>query len=99
MEADKICAFWDWFVANQARLAKLIRDQKTADFFSLVQEKLAEVFPFLDRMPELGIQPEEDSITLTLADFYMVSLEDGYQRLLEACPEALKADWKFEMAH
>ena len=99
VEADKICAFWDWFVANQAQLAKLIRDQKTADFFPLVQEKLAEVFPFLDRMPELGIQPEEDSITLTLADFYMVSLVDGYQRLLEACPEALKADWKFEMAH
>lgn len=99
VEADRVSAFWDWFAANQAQLAKLIRDQKTEEFFPRMQEKLTEVFPFLDRMPELGIQPEEDSITLTLADFYMVSLEHGYQVLLAACPEELKTAWKFEIAH
>lgn len=98
VEDEKIAAFWAWFAENQAEIARRIRAQETDDLFPQLQGKLAEVFPFLDRAPEVGIQPQEDSITITLVDFYMVSLKHGYELLLAACPEEAKKGWKFEIA-
>ncbi len=31
----------------------------------------------------------------TFADFYMVSLRQGYEQLVAACPEEIKARWRF----
>ena len=91
--------FWAWFCESEEKLRAIIKSGETDGFFELVQPALAKPFPFINRTPELCIEPGEEKIMLSLADFYTVSLAEGYKKLIEACPDAIKEHWSFEIVH
>lgn len=91
-------AFWDWFVANEMVLLKKLETQDYDAVFQMLQPKLKEVFPFIKRDLEFGIEPREDFYQITFADFFVVSLEHGYKELIKAAPKSLAEHWKFDIA-
>jgi len=91
--------FRDWFCENEEKLFALIKNGQTDEFFALIQPVLAKPFPFINRTPELCIEPAEEKITVSFADFYTVSLAEGYKKLIEAFPDETKARWNFEIVH
>lgn len=95
LDDDRVTEFWDWFGAEEKFLSAKLDTQAYDDVFPLIQQRLKAVFPFLERDPELAFQPEEDGVEIAFADFYMVSLRQGYERLVAACPEDIKARWRF----
>lgn len=98
LETEALDAFWVWFSKKEGELKQLLSQEDYDAVFGLMQPRLAALLPFLERDPELGIQPEEKGCTITLADFYMVALRQGYEALLERCPENLQTYWHFEIA-
>lgn len=91
-------AFWDWFVLNEASLMKKLEMEDYDTVFQMMQPRLKEVFSFMERELEFGIEPREGFYQITFADFYMVSLEYGYKKLIETSPEALSKHWGFDIA-
>ena len=91
--------FWAWFCENEEKLRAFIESGETDGFFKLIQPALAKPFPFINRTPELGIEKKDGKTEVSLVDFYTVSLAEGYKKLIEACPEAVKEHWSFEIVH
>ena len=90
-------AFWAWFSENEEKLFSAVESGETDGFFEAVQPELAKPFAFLKRTPELGIELKDGKVEAVLADFYSVSLAWGYTKLIESCPEKIKARWSFEI--
>ncbi len=99
LSEECIKAFWDWFVLNEKRFLETLEAQNYDAFFQEVQCKLKEVFPFMERDLEVGIEPKEDLYQITFADFFMISLEQGYKDLIESAPQSLIESWRFYTAH
>lgn len=99
VNADAMTAFWDWFTQNESVITEKLERKEYDPLFAMLQPQLARVFPFLKRDPEFGIMREESGVQITFADFYMVSLQKGYERLIAACPEALGSRWSFTVEH
>lgn len=99
IEDGKIDAFWNWFVLNDSILLQRLESEEYDTFSQMIQSKLREVFPFMERNLEFGIEPRGDFYQIIFADFYMVSLEYGYKGLIDAAPESLSKHWVFDIAH
>lgn len=97
IESDKIADFWNWFAKEQETLILYIKNEKYDVFFEKVQSQLAKVFPFLEISPEFAVEPKEGFYEILFADFYMKSLENGYDLLIQACPEEVKEKWTFKV--
>ena len=65
----------------------------------MMQTKLREVFLFAEKNIELGIEPKGSYYNITFADFFMISLEEGYKKLIDNQPDSLLQHWKFDIAH
>lgn len=98
MDQDAITDFWNWFVSHESILLSKLDAKEDDVFFQIMQPKLNELFPYMERDLDIGIEPGEELYTLTFADYYMVSLEHGYKELIEAMPESLIGKWKFDIA-
>lgn len=90
--------FWEWFVSSEADLLKTLESEDYDTVFQMIQPKLKEVFPFMERDLEFGIEPKEDFYQITFADFFMVSLEQGYKELIEKAPKTLVKHWTFDIS-
>ncbi|MBQ3489192.1 MAG: tetratricopeptide repeat protein [Clostridia bacterium] len=90
--------FWNWFISNEAIFLKNLEAQDYAAVFQMVQPKLKEVFPFMERNLEFAIEPRENFYQITFADFFMISLTCAYKELIEAVPPSLSARWRFDTA-
>ena len=101
VEINNTCIvdFWRWFEANAADFNSQLQSDAYDKFFSTIQAHLKSVFPFMERPCELGIQPTDYGYEITFADFYMVSLQNGYEQLIAACPDSLRQQWNFVIAH
>jgi len=99
IEDEGVSAFWNWFAENQAQLLEKLAQEAYEDVTVMMQSELRKVFPFMERELDLGMAPDENGYRVTFADFYMVSLERGYAKLIQACPEVVATKWKFEAAH
>ncbi len=96
---EQISAFWIWFVAHEIVLADKFKNGTYEEAFTLLQMQLKSLFPYLERDPDCAYELRDDRICITLADYFMVSLDKSYQQLLAACPEELKSRWCFEIVH
>ena len=96
---DAVNTFWGWFVSNETDLLKKLEEKDYDTVFQITQPKLNEIFPFVERDLDLGIEPGEDFYQITFADYFMKSLEHGYKELIAAMPQSLAAHWKFDIAH
>lgn len=95
---SSIEAFWDWFLVNEKILFKKLEMKDYDAVFQMIQTKLKEVFSFMERDLEFGIEPQEAFYQITFADFFMVSLEHGYKKLIEKAPKSLAEHWRFDIA-
>lgn len=95
--------FWNWFAAQQKMLRKgITKGSAKGHFDSLlppIQSRLKLVFPFLEKIPQVGIQATEDGGAILFTDAYSRSLTEGYTRLIKACPGELKDFWRFQLVH
>ena len=96
---EQIDAFWAWFAENEGAVAGCLAADAYAEAFALVQPRLRELFPFMERDLDIAFQPVEEGIRLIFADYYAVGLRDGYEKLIAACPANLENPWIFEIEH
>ena len=96
---EQIEAFWNWFGENEEELAEKIKANAHDDAFALLQSQLKGLFPYMQRDPDCAFEQREEQICITFADYFMVSLEKSYQRLMAACPDEYKSRWCFELVH
>ena len=98
LEDGIVDAFWSWFVSNENILLQAIEKKDYDTAVQMIAPKLKEVFPFMRRDLEFGIEPKGDLYEITFADLFMIGLENGYRELLEAAPRELLARWRFSIA-
>lgn len=91
--------FWDWFISNEMKFLEKLEAEDYEAVFQAVQQKLKEMFPFMERNLEFAIEPRENFCQITFADFYMVSLQYAYRALIETLPTLLTTHWSFDIAH
>ncbi len=91
--------FWDWFGESEAAIAECLAKDSYGDAFAMVQPKLRELFPFMERELDMAFQPAEEGINVILADYYAAALRDGYEKLIVAKPDTLVNPWIFVIEH
>ncbi len=96
LSKESIVEFWDWFVSNEVSLLKKLEMEDYDNVFKMVQPKLKEIFSFMERDLEFGIEPLDEFYCITFADFFVVSLEQGYKELIDAVPQSLAKHWRFD---
>ena len=89
--------FWTWFAENEAEFLKALDAEDYASVFAVVQPKLKELFPFMERDLELAFEKKETGYNIVLADFFMVSLAEAYRELIEAVPSPIAERWSLEI--
>ena len=99
VDAEKIAAFWQWFASYEGDMKRLLDRQKYDDGLTPVAKQLLETFPFLENIPNVGLGKNDRGYVVELKDYYAVGIVDAYQQLTAACPEAIKANWQFVIAH
>ena len=62
-------------------------------------EKLLETFPFLEETPNVALGKNEQGWIIRLQDLFAVAVMDAYEKLMSACPEEVKENWQFDIAH
>ena len=80
---EAIEAFWDWMLKNGSAIEKQPEGP--------ISEKIQTVFPELSFTPDLHAEGRK----ITLKDSYNATLMEGYELLIEAMPQELKATWQF----
>lgn len=95
---NRMEVFWDWFVSKEEVLLKMLETGEYDTVFQMIQPKLKEVFPFMERDLEFGIEPRDGFFQITFADFFVVSLEHGYKKMMEIAPKSLAEHWGFDVA-
>lgn len=99
---EKIQGFWEQFSLDQTEFQEALAGQDAHRISVRIWWLLRQVFPFLKEpsdVPKPQIRQAGRQWRISLADGYTISLEAGYARLLEACPDALKENWQFEIVH
>lgn len=91
--------FQSWFTEKQNSLDTYLRAESYDNVFALMQPKLSELFPYMERDLEFGLNPLEQGYKISFVDFYMVGLRKHYEDLIQACPEEIAKNWKFEIVH
>ena len=99
LDEDSIAAFWKWFNENEGMLAEMVEADAFDQAFYLLQGRLKKLFPYLQRDPDCAFTKKEGKICITFADYYVISLDKNYHRLIDACPEEYQSRWCFEIVH
>lgn len=96
---ENINGFWNWFVDNEEKVIQLIKNEKYDVVFEMMQMQLRKVFLFAENNIELGIEPQGSYYNIIFVDFFMISLQEGYKKLIDTQPESLLQHWKFDITH
>lgn len=99
LDEGKIAAFWAWFGDYADNLKGLLETEDYEKALTPVAEKLLETFPFLEEKPNVALGRNEQGWVLRLQDLYFVAIMEAYEKLLAACPEEIRAEWQFDVAH
>ena len=99
VDDEKIAAFWQWFAGYQAEMKGLLDREKYDEGLTPLAEQLLIAFPFLEEVPNVGLGKNDQGYVVELKDYYAVAIVAAYEKLLEACPEEIKASWQFAVAH
>lgn len=99
VEEANINAFWQFFVDQQDSLIALLKQENYEKFVAMIQEQLSKVFTFMKDGIEVGIEDDKGSYNVIFADFYMKSLDAGYERILALKPAEVKSCFTFTLSH
>lgn len=76
-----------------------MKNEEYDDVLEPLSAHLTELFNFVESEIEIGIAIEEDGYKVDMADFFMISLTKGYEKLISLCPKQIEATWKFQSIH
>lgn len=99
LDEEKISAFWAWFGDYADNLKGLLETENYEKALTPVGKKLLETFPFLEEIPNVALGKNDQGWVIRLQDLYAVAVMDAYEKLLAACPEAIGAEWQFDVVH
>ncbi len=99
LDAEKIDIFWAWFGSYAEELEDKLSKEDYENALTPVAEKLLEAFPFLEEVPNVALGKNDEGWGIRLQDLYIVAVMDAYEKLLAACPEEIRAQWQFDVAH
>lgn len=99
VEDGSITAFWDWFSRNSAALLGNLDRQEYESAMTQIADRLLDAFPFLEEAPYVAFGKNDVGYVVQLKDMYAVSVINAYEKLLLACPDAVKANWQFDVVH
>lgn len=85
----QIPVFWQWFEEQLPTLEKLTAEGEGDELLRMMEPQLLSLFPVGMERPEYGVEATENGLHITLCHCYSRTVEQGYQALLRACPEAL----------
>lgn len=91
--------FWEWFLTSETELVTLLAGEHSVRALEMIQEKLYEIFSFMERDMEMGIEIKNAQCLIDVSDFYSCSMNEGLKNLLEVQPEALKEHWVWTIIH
>ena len=95
VDAENIAVFWDWFTHYSPKLLSLLQQEQYEQAMAPVGDSLLTAFPFLEEPPYIALGKNENGYVLELHDCYAVGIQNAYEKLLQACPESVKAQWQF----
>lgn len=99
LDMEKITAFWAWFGDYSKTLSGLLAQEQYEKALTPVAEKLLATFPFLEETPNVALGKNEEGWVIRLQDLYAVAVMDAYEKLMAACPEEIRQQWQFDIAH
>lgn len=99
VEAEKIAAFWSWFRTEESNMKIQLDKQEYDAVIQLIANHLLEAFPFLEQLPYVALGKNEKGYVIQLQDMYAVGVIEAYKQLLNACPEAIRENWLFDVVH
>lgn len=99
VDEEKIAGFWGWFGSYSAELKAKLDQEEYEAALTPVAERLLATFPFLEETPNVALGKNEQGWVLQLQDLYAVAVMDAYEKLMNACPEEIKAVWQFDVVH
>lgn len=99
VDNEKIASFWKWFAEYESTLQNKLERQEYEAAITPVAEHLLDAFPFLEEQPYISLGQNEAGYVLELKDMYAVAVMDAYDKLLQACPEAIQSRWQFVVVH
>lgn len=90
--------FWKQFSENADAFQRLYEDDEDARANIQIEKLLTPLFPFLEGPMAFRMKMNtQGKMRLELSDGYSLSLQEGCKKLLDACPEELRARWDFEI--
>lgn len=99
VEEEKITAFWNWYAESSDNIHKKLDAQEYDAGISAIAAQLLEAFPFLEEAPYVALGKNDRGYVIQLKDMYATGVMDAYRKLLNACPEDVKARWQFDVVH
>ena len=99
VDEEKIAAFWQWFAGYEEDMKTLLDKEKYDEGLTPVAKQLLEAFPFLEKIPNVGLGMNKQGYVVELKDYYAVAVAAAYEKLLAACPEEIRECWQFAIAH
>lgn len=99
LDEGKIAAFWSWFAGYSETLSGLLEKEQFEQALSPVAEHLLATFPFLEETPNVALGKNDQGFVIRLQDLFAVAVMDAYEKLMAACPEEIRAQWQFDIAH
>ena len=63
-----------------------MKEEDKETVFAMIQPKLKDTFPFMERNLEFAIEPKENLYWITFADFFMIGPANADQTLIGSVP-------------
>lgn len=99
VDPEKIAVFWNWFSKEESDLKQKLDKEDYDIVMKSISTKLLGTFHFLEEPPYVAIGKNENGYVIQLKDLYAVGIAHAYKALLDACPEAVKNNWLFDVVH
>ena len=99
VDGEKMDAFWKWFAGYREQMKKLLDREKYDEGLTPVAKQLLETFPFLEKIPNVGLGKNDKGYVVELKDYYAVAIAAAYEKLVAVCPEEIRDGWQFVITH
>lgn len=95
--AHRIPLWWQRLAEQLETIERLLRAERGEEVFAMMSPQLQSIFPTGMDAPDYGLYMGERGLEVTLCHRFSRTLQAGYEALLAACPEELRARVKFTL--
>lgn len=94
---ENLQRFWSWLRSDTKVLKRKMDRQDYEPVIRQIAQKLLEAFPFLEQPPYVALGKNHRGYVIQLRDQYALAAAHGYEKLMAACPEDIRASWQFDV--